>query len=165
MCIKTTFSTVLANRKRAAGIALSGAVLAAGILGTGMVAGQAAAGTAEPTASQSQPAAQEGTGEQAPQDVEGEDCEEDFAKQSTITKEAALQAALAAHPGATAIGAPEAFPWDEDSVVWEVLLSSEDSKEVIVTVNATDGTIIESEVLDPAQPVDAVELNLDQPCQ
>ncbi|WP_077240696.1 MULTISPECIES: PepSY domain-containing protein [Actinomyces] len=82
-----------------------------------------------------------------------------------MTKEAALQAALTAHPGATAIGAPEAFPWDEDSVVWEVLLSSKDSKEVIVTVNATDGTIIESEVLDPAQPVDAVELNLDQPCQ
>ena len=50
-------------------------------------------------------------------------------------------------------------------MVWEVLLSSKDSKEVIVTVNATDGTIIESEVLDPAQPVDSVELNLDQPCQ
>lgn len=68
---------------------------------------------------------------------------------------------MAANPGASIIGAPQVWPWDENTAVWEVLLSA-NGKEVIVDVNAANGTVLGSQVIEPLTAADVVEL--DVPC-
>ncbi|MDP9801598.1 hypothetical protein J2S49_001674 [Arcanobacterium wilhelmae] len=125
-------------------IILSGILAAGAVAGTAQLANAASAPSPAPTSSTTAPCA---------------DCD-NWATHAKVTKADAEKTALAAHPGGKVVQA-EAFPWDENTVAWDVVVAA-GGTEHWVTVHGDNGKVLDDHKIEC--PTDADVTTLDVPC-
>ncbi|QOR47013.1 PepSY domain-containing protein [Trueperella pecoris] len=120
---------------------LIGSLLAAGTALGGATIANAATDTAPtmPASAQSAPA----------QTEDGSVCKEctDVESLAKLTRADAEKIVLEAHKGGKIVEA-DLWPWDDETPVWELVVTTAEGRDMWVTVNAIDGKILANDAIE-----------------